>query len=287
MKRKFYSVFLLIFIFASFEALLAKGFLYLVETTSSKVYLFGSIHIAKSSAYPLDSIVESLFRACDNVVFEINLIGLDPFQILEYGTFKDTNTLEKVMPRKYYKIVDSLFKRHSIPKIFYNKMQPWFAVLLLINLDLFSSIDDFVEGIDLYLLKKVDDTKRILEIESITEQINVFKELYELSPEYFFEYFLIQSKQDTSSFDKTYNAWLSGDEKNLISEFSVYSDNPILKKFDFLLNEQRNIKMASRISEYLSTGGSYFVVVGAAHLLGEKGIVSLLKNKGYKLTRLL
>lgn len=32
---------------------------------------------------------------------------------------------------------------------------------------------------------------------------------------------------------------------------------------------------------YLNAGGSYFVIFGAGHLIGERGIVELLKSKGY------
>lgn len=32
---------------------------------------------------------------------------------------------------------------------------------------------------------------------------------------------------------------------------------------------------------YLNAGGSYFVIVGAGHIIGERGIVELLKSKGY------
>ena len=39
--------------------------------------------------------------------------------------------------------------------------------------------------------------------------------------------------------------------------------------------------MAEKIEEYLKTESTYFVVVGAAHLTGEKGIVALLREKGF------
>lgn len=287
MKQKILFTFLFLFLFSFAENLLGKGFFYLVESGNSKVYLFGSIHIAKSTAYPLDTIVESSFEACKNIVFEINLQNLDPFKLLEYGTFNDTNTLEKVIPQKYFKIVDSLFRKYGMPKLFYNKMQPWFAILLLINLELVSGVEDFTEGIDMYFIKKIDKNKNVLELESLTEQINVFKILYELSPEYFFEFFLNQMGQNRSSFDKTYDAWLKGDEEATLNEFSSMSEDSTLKKFQFILNDQRNHKMASKIADYIANGGTYFIVVGAAHLLGENGIVKILERKGFKVNKIL
>ena len=47
----------------------------------------------------------------------------------------------------------------------------------------------------------------------------------------------------------------------------------------------RNERMLERISPYLDNG-SAFIAVGALHLAGEKGLLHLLKNKNYKITRI-
>ena len=46
----------------------------------------------------------------------------------------------------------------------------------------------------------------------------------------------------------------------------------------------RNIKMSQKIEGFLKSDKVHFVVVGAGHMVGDKGIVSLLKNaKKYKI----
>ena len=37
--------------------------------------------------------------------------------------------------------------------------------------------------------------------------------------------------------------------------------------------------MAKKIEQFLKTGKTYFVVVGAAHIIGDKGILKLLENE--------
>jgi hypothetical protein len=48
--------------------------------------------------------------------------------------------------------------------------------------------------------------------------------------------------------------------------------------------------MVSKIEQMLkqdgTAGKSYFVVVGSGHLIGKKGIVNALREKGYKIKRL-
>jgi len=49
---------------------------------------------------------------------------------------------------------------------------------------------------------------------------------------------------------------------------------------------KRNRNMALRIEGFLGTNGTYFVVVGAAHLLGDRGIIQLLREKWYTVEQL-
>ena len=53
---------------------------------------------------------------------------------------------------------------------------------------------------------------------------------------------------------------------------------PILEKILF----ERNVTMTEKIKEHLSAGRSCFVVVGAAHFVGDRGIVRLLEKEGYR-----
>jgi uncharacterized protein YbaP (TraB family) len=39
--------------------------------------------------------------------------------------------------------------------------------------------------------------------------------------------------------------------------------------------------MTEKIEEFLTKGETYFIVVGAAHLVGKDGILERLKEKGY------
>ena len=53
-----------------------------------------------------------------------------------------------------------------------------------------------------------------------------------------------------------------------------------------VLFTDRNLAMADKIEAMMRTGKTYFVVVGAGHLVGDDGIVSLLDARGYSLQRL-
>ena len=82
-------------------------------------------------------------------------------------------------------------------------------------------------------------------------------------------------------------AWASGDVQameSIMSEAALQDASlaPIVVR----LFDERNMRMTSTIEGYLNSNGSYFVIVGAGHLLGKRGIVELLKSKGYGVEQL-
>ncbi len=49
---------------------------------------------------------------------------------------------------------------------------------------------------------------------------------------------------------------------------------------------QRNRRMTAKIEDLLRSKDTCFIVVGAGHLVGKKGIVELLKTKGYSVEQM-
>jgi uncharacterized protein YbaP (TraB family) len=54
--------------------------------------------------------------------------------------------------------------------------------------------------------------------------------------------------------------------------------------YDDLITK-RNYAMTKRIEGFLKTKKDYFVVVGSGHVIGDEGIVALLKKRAYTVTQ--
>mgnify|MGYP001415718654 CR=1 FL=1 len=52
------------------------------------------------------------------------------------------------------------------------------------------------------------------------------------------------------------------------------------------LLRQRNLNWIPQIDQMLRDNGTEFVLVGAAHLVGDEGLLKLLEAKGYQVTQL-
>ncbi|MEW6002985.1 MAG: TraB/GumN family protein, partial [Nitrospirota bacterium] len=49
---------------------------------------------------------------------------------------------------------------------------------------------------------------------------------------------------------------------------------------------ERNKNMTTKMEDFLKTEKTYFVIVGAGHLVGDKGILDLFIKKGYSVEQL-
>jgi uncharacterized protein YbaP (TraB family) len=82
-------------------------------------------------------------------------------------------------------------------------------------------------------------------------------------------------------------AWKNGDVRRMESLIGQggKDDRTAASMYEKLIYE-RNRNMAQKIEDFLKTNETCFVIVGAGHLMGDKGIVEILKNKGYPVQQL-
>ena len=142
-------------------------------------------------------------------------------------------------------------------------------------------------GIDKYFLSKAEGKKKILELESIDYQINLLSGFSDEDQELFLIYTLKDLHLMEQEVNQVTQAWISGDTKSMESLLtkSVSEDKRLSTIFEKMIFE-RNRRMASKIEDFLRTKETYFVIVGAGHLVGNQGVIELLRGKGYLIEQL-
>ena len=256
------------------------NFFWKVKSSSATVYLFGSIHLAKQEMYPLQQKIEDAFESSDAIVVELDINKVNPMLMLQKAMYQDERTLESELTKETYKRLEALLIVHKVPKMAYYKMKPWMAMMTVLLLELNDSGFDKSLGIDNYFLDKVKDKKEILELETAEEQLDLFdKELGNMQNE-FIDYSLLDQNLWLQQIDTLVQFWKTGN----IKEMEKYILEPVAEHPEFAgildkIYTQRNLKMTAKIEDYLKTDKKYFVIVGAAHLIGEEGVVELLRKK--------
>ena len=86
--------------------------------------------------------------------------------------------------------------------------------------------------------------------------------------------------------DNLTQAWIFGDTKSTESIITKkLEDKRISSIFEKLIYE-RNRNMALKIEDFLRKKETHFVIVGAGHLVGNKGVIEMLRGKGYLVEQL-
>jgi hypothetical protein len=267
-----------------------KNFLWKVQSRSATVYLLGSIHFLKEDIYPLHKTIENAYESSNNLVVEANIneLGkLDLKMLTERAFYKSEDHLEKHVSPETYRLVKKETDTLGIPVELIRMQKPWFLALSLQAMELMRLGYDPQYGVDYYFLKKAQGKKRILELESLDEQLSLLSGFSDNEQEQFLLYTLKTLNSMGSQVEVLVRAWISGDAQAMESILAdaVIRDASIAPIFGKLF-EERNLRMTSKIDGYLNSNGSYFVIVGAGHLVGKRGIIELIKSKGYVVEQL-
>ncbi len=293
-KLSFIFSLLVIFLFAVFAqdsfSQSKKSFLWKVQSKTNTVYVLGSIHYLKKEMYPLDEKVEKAFDQSNILGVEANVDNIskmDVQKLVESAIYSGDETLEKHLSPEAFELVKKHLAELGASLEAANKYRPWFLALSLASIEIAKLGFDPNYGIDRYFLSKATEKKKIVELESLEYQMNLFSALSEKDQELFLLYTLKDIKVLEQELDKLIKAWTTGDEKGieLIMTRSIKEDKKLIPIYEKLVIE-RNKKMGSKIEDYLKEKETFFVIVGAGHLVGNQGIIELLKRKGFLLEQL-
>lgn len=145
------------------------------------------------------------------------------------------------------------------------------------------------EGVDRFFQTRAQGgAKRVLGLETIESQFDVFDALPLALQVDALEGLLGQERHGSvPSPDALVEAWARGDVDRLEEIlFADLGDDPQLDAFYEAMYFRRNRDMARRIAALLEGGpADLFVVVGAGHLVGERGIPALLARRGFRVER--
>jgi len=266
-----------------------KGFLWQVSDNNSSVYLLGSVHFANADYYPLSRATDKAFAAADTLAVEVDITSLDPIKTQQLmsrmGNYQDGRTLKDVLSPETYQELEAYLEKQRIPLSLIGNQKPGMLIMSLTSMELMKlgMLPQF--GIDQHFLTRAKGSKRIVELESLQQQLELLLNMD--NPDQAISQTLEEFPTFPELASQLFSAWQSGDTTQMEL---LLIDEPLQKYpesrafFDKMFTE-RNLTMTDKIKGYLDEDSTVFVVVGAGHLIGEQGIVKLLKEAGFKAER--
>ncbi len=277
---------------APLRALAAEpGLLWRVRQGAGTVYLAGSIHVLPAGA----TLPPPYLRAYDEaeaLVMEADLTalespeGLGAFlgEVMERGLLPPERSLRTLLgPQRWTRLVAAL-RPLGVPSEGLDRFEPWLASLMLTATAMQQGGFEAESGVEVQLLRRASaDGKPIDALETLAQQLDLFDGLAEAEQVAMLDQSLAEAALLSGPIAAMEAAWRRGDAAALQDVLRRSLPEGSKARSRFL--SQRNQAWLQGIEARLRRPDDTLVVVGALHLLGEDGLVALLRRRGLVVER--
>jgi uncharacterized protein YbaP (TraB family) len=265
-----------------------------VSDADNSLYLLGSFHALKPSDYPLSKTVTDAYADAELLVFEIapeQLQSPDLAQtMLKAATLSETQSLQGLLPpNTWQELVRWQQANPAYPLASLQRVEPWYAAILIANTQSASQGFDPKLGLDQHLMGKAKTVRKpSIGLEQAQQQIDLFDRMNPAAQlELLNEALSITAKPAKSELEQLRRHWTTGDVDSLqnITVNKMRMEYPELYRS---VNVDRNQAWLPQLKRLLDDESEKdaMVVVGALHLLGPDGLVEKLQASGYRVERL-
>jgi uncharacterized protein YbaP (TraB family) len=261
-------------------------------------HLFGTIHLTDARINTLSPAVASALAGSRRLVLELDDLSPDAFlklladspELLALMTFTDGRSLDQLLSPEDYRKVSDVVSRSGVPADAAGLFRPWLVTLLLavseceqrrmsaglLPLDVYLAKQGEARGIKALGLETLESQFRALAELSEADQLEMLKSgvrLYDRIDDF------IETMVQLYLQRKLGAIWplqLALAEKVGIAPKAFES-----AERSWVVS--RNLGMRDQALGHLEQGNA-FIAVGALHLVGRQGLVTLLREAGYTVT---
>jgi len=242
-------------------------------------YLYGTIHMISQDDFFMNEATKKAVESSEQIVLELDMD--DPgmqMQLMQHAMMKDGLTLDKLVTEEEYQKIDAEVKGAlGMGVEMFKSMSP----MLISSLFLTKMIEGQPASYEGEFVKLAQaQSKEVKGLETVAEQMGALNKIsYEEQAK-----MLVETVND-----------MSKAKAEFAKLVSLYKTQNIDGLHDMILEQSGGQDMAkhmlyTRNQDWISKIGTIakekptFFGVGSGHLGGKKGVVSLLKEAGYKVT---
>lgn len=270
-----------------------RGMLYRIRHHGNTAYLFGTIHVGRPGFFPLEPQVTRALESAGKLVLELDVRDDAPFQaaLKKHGLYMGDDTIEHHLSSANLAQLRNTLRQFDIPFENIRHMKPWIVANLLIGLDLERNGYRRSDGIEMFLLSFASkQSKTVQELESAELQMALFDSMPDATQEQYLRENLAElgDGEAMKRSQALIDAWAKADSKaldDIVRELP--KEKTATAEFTrSVLLDKRNPEMANKIEALLRNDKTSFVGVGLLHLVGERGLPNLLRERGYEVEKL-
>jgi hypothetical protein len=245
---------------------------------------------------------EKINRSAKPIIYKYLEDGTRNNIILFVDPIRDFYLNPRTIISRDLKDYDKEWLESQEDKNLYNWFYKIYHDLCELITDLYTEYPEYRIGTkeDKYLINlSKSNKKEIIELESVESQLEVYTKAPDITFDAQFKMLRDETRESYhKQINQLYDAWVTGDTDTVYKLSAGGTDADYakagltaeeiaaVKKFNSSIKGDRNIKMAEKLEKLLKEGKKAFVMIGAAHFLGDDSIISLLEAKGYKAKRI-
>lgn len=239
-------------------------------------YVYGTFHLLPQADFSLRSEITEAFDRSQQIVLELDMD--DPgmqMEMMKNISMKDGKTLDQFLNEEELELLDVQLRSSAGFGLAQAKTFKPFMVETLI-------LPSFIEGTPAsyeltFVQRAKGQKKEILGLETVEFQTSLFDEIpYEDQAED-----LVEMLSDRSAMESIFEQMIKVyKEEDIEGLYNASADYFNAQELEVLLHK-RNRDWIPKMGE-MAKDKSTFFAVGAGHLGGDDGVISLLKKAGYK-----
>lgn len=271
-----------------------NNLLWKISDNNSSVWILGSIHYADSSFYPLSKVIEQAFQESEALAVEMDISDTETQiqteeEFKKEGMFSGNENLKDFLPDSLWNKLDSIAVVLGVPSEMFLPMRPWMAATVLASMAILSTGIEKDLGIDVVLLDSAANSgKEIIALETPKEQVQSFSDVADSNETSGISYLETTFKEFENlkpMLKSILHAWKTADIKALQELLKTENMTKVEEKLNQRIYNERNLKMAAKVEEFLKANKKIFVVVGVGHLILEDNVLEILSKKGYSIQK--
>ncbi len=255
-----------------------------IRGAHNTVYLAGSVHLLPAQDAALPPAFDRAYADSDKLVMELDLGQLDPLQaagwMMEHGALPAGTTLRGVLGEPRYTRVSAAAADLGLSMEILDGQSPWVVGIELADLEYLHLGFDPQQGVEEQLVHRAQsDGKPTAGLETLSEELASLEALSREDQLRLLDQTLSELKEAPGEMQEVLGAWRRGDAARLASLLArEYRAFPALYR---PLVTGRNQRWLPQIEQLLHGERNCLVIVGALHLVGEGGLLELLRRDGF------
>lgn len=260
--------------------------LFVARDADSTIYLYGTIHLRRPGGDWGGENAKAALASAEEVWTEMPLgpeTDATVQRLVFANGFSPDRPLSSRLTAEEFARFTEVTQELGVPAANLDAMRPWLAALTLTMLPMVQAGYDPDHGIDEAIHTAAGDKGRRA-FETAEQQMGFFANMSEETQMQMLRDAIEEAGKGSEILDEMSLAWERGDlaalERLVVDEFKAEAP----EAYDVIFT-QRNQAWTAELMHELDGSGVDFVAVGAGHLVGEDGLVTLLRARGVRVER--